>query len=242
MAVPTFLTAEWRKLAIANYSVEPGLLRDFIPAGTELDLWQNTCYISLVGFMFLNTRLKGFSVPCHANFEEVNLRFYVKHKREGNWKRGVVFIKEIVPRPALSLVANRIYKENYQTMPMKHSWNTTQDSLDVAYSWKKRSWNNFSVSTNPDPVLIEVGSEEEFITEHYWGYTKINRSITSEYEVQHPRWMAYHVKNYSIDVNFGDVYGPQFAFLSEQVPKSVMLAEGSKITVKAGNRIVTNLP
>jgi uncharacterized protein YqjF (DUF2071 family) len=242
MTVPTFLTAEWRKLAIANYTVDGELLRDFIPAGTELDLWQNSCYVSLVGFMFLNTRLKGIPVPCHVNFEEVNLRFYVRYQHSGIWKRGVVFIKEIVPRPALTLVANRIYKENYQTMPMKHSWLTDQDALEVEYCWKKRRWNTFKVNASPNPVLIEIGSEEEFITEHYWGYTKINRSVTSEYEVTHPRWMTYPVNSYRIDVDFGDVYGERFSFLSKQEPKSVMLAEGSEIAVKAGTRIVHNLP
>jgi uncharacterized protein YqjF (DUF2071 family) len=241
MTIPTFLTAEWRKLAMANYAVDRELLRDFLPAGTELDIWQNACYVSLVGFMFLNTRLKGITVPCHANFEEVNLRFYVKYKHGGTWKRGVVFIKEIVPRPALTLVANRIYKENYQTMPMKHSWLANGASLEVEYSWKKKKWNSFKVNASPNPILIEVGSEEEFITEHYWGYTKINSSITSEYEVVHPKWMTYRVNSYSVDVDFGDVYGEQFSFLSKLAPKSVILAEGSKIAVKAGTKTVHNL-
>lgn len=227
---------------MANYIVDRELLRDFIPAGTELDMWQNACYLSLVGFMFLNTKLKGISVPCHANFEEVNLRFYVRYKHSGIWKRGVVFIKEIVPRPALTLVANRIYKEKYQTMPMKHRWLTSQDTLEVEYNWKKRRWNSFKINASPNPVIIEVGSEEEFITEHYWGYTKINHSITSEYEVMHPKWMTYPVNSYSIDVDFGDVYGQQFSFLSKQAPKSVMLAEGSEIAVKVGSKIVHDLP
>jgi uncharacterized protein YqjF (DUF2071 family) len=242
MAVPTFLTAEWRKLAIANYAVESDLLVDFLPVGTELDLWNDTCYLSLVGFMFLNTRLKGFSVPCHANFEEVNLRFYVRYKDNGLWKRGVVFIKEIVPRPALTLVANRVYRENYQTMPMSHQWNLNGTNLEVEYRWKKKGWNSLGVKAAATPLQIKGGSEEEFITEHYWGYTKISQTLTSQYEVKHPKWDIYQVNGYSIDVDFKDVYGDRFSFLAEQKPMSVMLAEGSMIAVKAGTKILYQQP
>jgi uncharacterized protein len=233
----TFLTAEWRKLAMVNYSVDKAILEGYVPKGTELDLWEDTCYVSLVGFMFLNTRLKGMAVPCHGNFEEVNLRFYVRYKEHEIWKRGVVFIKEIVPRPALTLVANRIYKENYQTMPMKHEWLITDNSLRVEYSWRKKQWNKLGVVVETHALEIGEGSEEEFITEHYWGYTKINDKTTSQYEVQHPRWSAYPVRSYEVDVNFSDVYGRQFSFLKDLAPKSVMLAEGSTIALKAGSVI-----
>lgn len=233
----SFLTAEWRKLAMANYIVDPGLLQKFLPAKTELDLWNNTCYVSLVGFMFLNTRLKGFKIPFHVNFEEVNLRFYVRYKHEQEWRRGVVFIKEIVPRPALTFVANTVYKEKYETMPMKHVWINSPDTLQVEYNWKKGGWNSFKVIADNQPVAIEAGSEEEFITEHYWGYTKITDQKTSEYQVEHPRWLVYPTKDYRIEVDFGKVYGNEFSFLSSEKPKSVFLAEGSEIKVNGGSII-----
>lgn len=232
-----FLTAEWRKLAFANYAVDPAVLKPYLPAATELDIWQGNCYVSLVGFMFLNTKLKGIKVPCHANFEEVNLRFYVRYNDAGVWKRGVVFIKEIVPRPALTLVANRIYNEPYQTLPMRHSWQQNINSLNVSYSWKKKSWNHFSVTAQPVATPIAANSAEEFITEHYWGYTKLSASLTSQYEVQHPRWDMYAVKDYTIEVDFEDIYGPQFAFLQTAEPISMMLAEGSEVSVRVANKI-----
>lgn len=233
----SFLSAEWRKLAMANYIVDPGLLQKFLPAKTELDLWNNTCYVSLVGFMFLNTRLKGFKIPFHVNFEEVNLRFYVRYKHEQEWRRGVVFIKEIVPKPALTFVANTVYKEKYETMPMKHVWINSADTLQVEYNWKKGGWNSFKVIADNQPVAIEAGSEEEFITEHYWGYTKITDQKTSEYQVEHPRWLVYPTKDYQIEVDFGKVYGNEFSFLSSEKPKSVFLAEGSEIKVNGGSII-----
>src|ERR1700741_1211564 len=124
-----FLTAEWRKLAIANYIIDPQILKPFIPYKTELDLWNGKCYISLVGFRFINTKLRGFTIPFHRHFEEVNLRFYVRYKDSVGWKRGVTFIKEIVPKRALSFVANTLYKEKYITLPTKHSWISENDLL-----------------------------------------------------------------------------------------------------------------
>src|SRR6187402_256733 len=125
-AVTPFLAAEWRKLAMANYLVDPSLLLPFVPNKTELDLWNGKCYVSLVGFMFINTRIKGIKVPFHVNFEEINLRFYVK---QGN-RHGVVFIKEIVGKSAVSFIANTIYKENYETLPVSHSWIATPATMN----------------------------------------------------------------------------------------------------------------
>lgn len=222
---------------MANYAVDPTLLERYLPHGTELDLWNNTCYVSLIGFMFQDTQVMGLKIPFHINFEEVNLRFYVRYNEKGEWRRGVVFVKEIVPRAALTFVANTIYKENYETMPMAHSWTTQDDKLIVEYTWKKNRWNSFKVTAGKHTTLIQEGSEEEFITEHYWGYTKISNNKTSEYGVEHPRWEVYETKDYSIDVDFGDVYGEEFSFLKNLKPKSVFLAEGSEIKVKGGRRI-----
>lgn len=233
----TFLEAEWRKLTMANYAVDPSLLKKYLPYKTEIDLWNNTCYVSLVGFMFINTRLLGIKIPFHTNFEEVNLRFYVRYLDDGQWKRGVVFIKEIVPKPALTFVANTVYKEKYETMPMRHSWTTTEDRLVVEYAWKKKSWNSFKVTAESKSALVQKDSGEEFITEHYWGYTQLSPTKTSEYGVEHPTWQVYSVIDSQIDVDFHDVYGNDFAFLKNEKPKSVFLAEGSPIVVKSGSII-----
>ncbi|HEY5690183.1 MAG TPA: DUF2071 domain-containing protein [Cyclobacteriaceae bacterium] len=233
----TFLQAEWRKLAMANYSIDKKILDRYLPPKTEIDLWNDICYISLVGFMFKDTKVKGLKIPFHTNFEEVNLRFYVRFKDNGEWKRGVVFIKEIVPKPALTFVAKSVYKENYETMTMSHSWTTSEDNLTVEYKWKKGRWNSLKVITDKKASLIQDNSEEEFITEHYWGYTKISNEKTSEYGVEHPKWEIYKTIDYLIDIDFGDIYGQEFSFLTSEKPKSVFLVEGSEIKVKDGRKI-----
>ena len=223
---------------MANYETDPEIIRPFLTFKTEIDLWNNTCYLSLVGFMFLNTKVKGIRFPFLTNFEEVNLRFYVRYKDNHEWKRGVVFIKEIVPRPVLTFVANRVYKENYETLPMHHKWERNNELQTVEYKWKKENkWNILKVNAGTALIDISNGSEEEFITEHYWGYTQINREKTSEYGVEHPRWQVYDIKDYTIDVDFNAVYGQNFGFLTNLKPKSVFLAEGSEIEVKSGRII-----
>ncbi|CAH0147305.1 MULTISPECIES: YqjF family protein [unclassified Pedobacter] len=231
-----FLTAEWRKLALAQYAVDKEILSKYLPPHCELDDWQGKYYVSLVGFMFIDVKLRGFNIPFHTDFEEVNLRFYVKFKDGDTWKRGVVFIKEFVPKPAITFVANTIYKENYQTFPMKHVWIEQKHQLEVDYHWKNRTWHNFSVIASSKAEEIQIGSEEEFITEHYWGYTKISTNKTSEYGVEHPRWQAYPVKDYKINADFGINYGNDFSFLNDAKPDSVFLAEGSEIRVLKGKQ------
>ncbi len=237
----SFLKAEWRKLAIANYKIDKDHLTEYLPFGTELDFWEGNCFVSLVGFMFKNTKLLGIKVPFHVDFEEVNLRFYVKRFENGVLKRGVVFIKEIVPKKALTFVANTIYNENYETMPMTHNWIEKADKREVEYSWKKAGVeNSFKIEASLEAYEIQPNSVTEFITEHYWGYAKVNEERSNEYEVTHPRWNVYKVENYEINVDFGAVYNIDFEFLNSMKPHSVMLAEGSKITV-ANKKVIKTL-
>jgi len=232
-----FLTAEWRKLAMANYIIDKKILLPYVPQKTELDLWKGNCYVSLVGFRFQNVKLKGISIPLHTNFEEVNLRFYVRYKSSEVGKRGVVFISEIVPRPAITFIANTLYGEKYATMPMAYLWTQNDNALTVSYKWKKKAWNELKVTTSLQSFVIDEGSEEEFITEHYWGYARLKGNGTNEYEVAHPRWEVYQTKDYQIDVDFESIYGKGFQFLQQEKPASVFVAEGSAVSIKAGRKI-----
>ncbi len=234
----SFLKAEWRKLLMANYLVDPELLQPYLPKHTELDLWEGNCYVSVVGFLFKNTKVLGLKIPFHINFEEVNLRFYVKHKHQGEWRRGVVFIKEIVPKTMITLVANTLYKEHYETWPMEHQWKAAADHLQVAYSWKHRGkTQHFSAICHPEAQAIPDNGETEFITQHFWGYTRYDEQTTFEYEVTHPRWLHYPVKSYDLNLDFSWVYGEQFAHLNLLEPHSVFLAEGSDITVEGKRKL-----
>lgn len=234
----TFLEAQWRKLLMVNYEISPEILRKYLPYKTELDLWNNRCYVSLVGFLFVDTKVLGIRFPFHVNFEEVNLRFYVRYHDKSVWKRGVVFIKEIVPKFMITMVANAVYNENYATHPCKHEIIENDSELFVKYLWKSAGeWNHLQAMASNRAQAILADSEEEFITEHYWGYARYSDKKTNEYEVAHPRWNVYPVKNYTIQCNFAELYGEDFAFLKDATPTSVLLAEGSEISVLKGKTI-----
>lgn len=232
MSEQKFMTAEWRKLIMANYAVDASVLLPYLPAGTELDEWQGKNYISLVGFLFKEVRIKGFKIPFHVNFPEVNLRFYVRFKEKDTWKRGVVFISEIVPKPAITFVANTLYKEHYSTLPMRYSWKEEAGKQLITYEWKKKDkWNRLEAITGLLPTPLKPGSEEEFITEHFWGYSKSGPGKTVEYHVEHPRWDIYPLQQFEVDCDFSSLYGKPFAWLNTIQPDSVFLAEGSPIAV-----------
>lgn len=235
---PVFLTAEWKNLIMANYVVDPGILKPYLPAKTELDVFNGNTYVSLVGFMFMNTRLMGVKIPFHINFEEVNLRFYVRYNDAGEWKRGTVFIKEIVPRSAISFIANSVYHEKYITRKMTHSVAESGNELALSYQWKhKQKWNKIEAVTEIAARSMLPGSGEEFIAEHYWGYSKFDEKVTYEYNVQHPAWKVFPVKKYCINCDFGSLYGSRFSDLQSAPPNSVLVAEGSAISVSRKRKL-----
>lgn len=164
-----FLTAEWRNLIMANYVLDSKILLPYLPNKTELDTFNGNTYVSLVGFLFAETKLAGMRVPFHVNFEEVNLRFYVRFNDNGIWKRGVTFIKEIVPKPAISFVANTFYNEKYCTMKISNFTRQTANETELGYHWYyKNHWNKLEATISNTAIAMKEGSEEEFIAEHYW--------------------------------------------------------------------------
>lgn len=229
-----FLTAKWHDLIMANYEVDPSLLESRVPAGTEIDLSDGKCYVSLVGFMFLDTRVLDFLIPFHINFEEVNLRFYVVRKTGEEVRRGVVFVKEIVPKAAIAAVARTLYGEPYERWAMSNERSDTH----VGYNWSRGGCSNSITVTRGENLGVPAdGSHGEFIIEHYWGYTKRGGNRTDEYRVEHPKWQLFEAADPQIDVDFGCTYGEEFAFLSEASPHSVLLAKGSEIAVYKGKPI-----
>jgi uncharacterized protein YqjF (DUF2071 family) len=186
-----FLSAEWRDLVMLNYQVDPGLLSRYIPPATSLDSFQGETYISLVGFRFCRTRLLGYlPVPFHTNFDEVNLRFYVRREVDGDIRRGVVFVAEIVPRRAIVTTARLVYGENYKYARMRHRIETGEASESVRYEWQVQvqindRWCRLSAQTEELPAVPQPWTLQAFITEHYWGYSAQSDGGCLEYHVSH---------------------------------------------------------
>lgn len=224
-----------------NYEVDPSVLTPYLPAGVELDTWNDKYFISVVGFLFLDTRVKGIRVPFHQNFEEVNLRFYVRRKVGDEVRRGVVFVKEIVPKSAIAWVAKTVYNENYAAHRMEHDVHPPENGVGVAgYRWHHAgNWNHIEVKFTGPHALPEPGSEAEFITEHYWGYAAQPDGSTVEYEVRHPQWFVWNATEASLQCDVPANYGEAFVPALNATPHSAFVALGSKVAVLTGKGIPT---
>lgn len=220
---------------MANYSVSDSLLIPYLPKGIELDKFAGQSFVSLVAFEFLKTKVKGFSIPFHQNFIEVNLRFYVKRMINGETRRGVVFISEIVPKFMIAFVANKLYGERYSVSSMSHSIKRYEDNIDLQYNWNSNQIiNEIKLKAEAKRLNIPVDSKEEFIAEHYWGYSKRFRENTMEYQVAHPRWDMAKVLDFKIECDFEINYGREFAFLNKTAPDSVFYFFGDVVEVFDG--------
>ena len=229
-----FLKANWENIIMANYEIDPKILIPFLPKGVELDLFNGKCYISLVGFMFNNTKLFNIPIPFFGNFEEINLRFYVKRTEENNiTKRGVVFINETIPYPIVAWVANKLYNEHYTVVPTKHKIVEENSLKKVKFEWLlNKKWNSIAVTSSIASEKMKRNSLESFIYEHYYGYTKIGENETEEYKLQHPSWKISEVMDYTIDCDFEAMYGKSFAVLNQTKPEAVFIADGSAVGIE----------
>jgi uncharacterized protein YqjF (DUF2071 family) len=237
-----FLTAEWRNLLMLNYEIDPAVLAPLAPKGTEIDSWGGRYFVSVVGFQFLKTRVLGLPIPFHRNFLEVNLRFYVRRQAADGWRRGVVFVKEVVPRFAIAAIARWVYNENYVACPMSGGARLPDPARGAAgsveYAWTGRTRRNvMSATFAGEPSPLVAGSEEEFITEHYWGYVPQRDGSTMEYRVEHPSWRVWRATEPRLDCDVAGFYGEQYQPALGRGPSSAFVADGSAVAVLRGDGI-----
>ncbi|PYL47732.1 MAG: hypothetical protein DMF40_07280 [Verrucomicrobia bacterium] len=225
-----FLTANWRYLAMLNFAVEPEILAPHVPAGTELDFYNDKTYLSVVGFLFYHTIVCGLPIPRHRNFEEVNLR-------------GVVFIRELVPKIAIAVTARVFYGEPYVALPMRSEVEDRDGIVRVKYEWRRgNKWEHLAMTAHGEAQVCAAGSHEEFITEHYWGYTaRARRAVagegsqnerTSEYRVEHPRWKIWPADSFELKADIATLYGEKFVEPLTAKPVSAFIADGSYVEVQ----------
>jgi uncharacterized protein YqjF (DUF2071 family) len=237
-----FLRAEWRYLVMLNYRVPEALLAPLVPAGTELDLFDGAAYVSVVGFLFRHTRVLRLAIPFHTDFEEVNLRLYVRRRVGDEVRRGVTFIRELVPRHLIALTAKALYNEPYRSVPMRHRIEMDREKPDslsaVEYAWKTGNrWTTMRASIAGPSRALVAGSEEEFITQHYWGYTRQRDGGTVEYRVEHPSWRVWPTAATTLEGDLAATYGNSFADVLSRAPHSAFVADGSAVTVYAPIRM-----
>ena len=241
-----FLTAEWRHLVMLSYEVDLDVPAPLVPAGLALDLWHGRALVSVVGFRFLDARVLGAAIPRHRDFDEVNLRFYVRRDMPGGETRhGVVFVRELVSRLAVALLARLAYNEPYRAVRMRSA--TPRGASDapgrLAYEWRiGGAWEGLAATAVGAPTAPEPGSQEAFVTQHHWGYTRQRDGGTAEYEVVHPPWRVWTAGGATLTMDVARLYGPAFAPALARAPGSALVAEGSSVIVYAPRRLVTTDP
>ena len=240
-----FLTADWNNLVVINYEVDPAVLEPLVPKGTELDPFQGKHFVSVVGFLFRQTKFLGL-VPIYPfhTFEEINLRFYIRRKVGSTIRRAVCFVREVVPYPAVAWVARTLYNEPYCSYPTSHRWlwlNHDDTALGgrFLYKWTVAGQECCLEATTTGALCpLHEGSFESFILEHYWGYTKQKNGGTKEYQVWHPSWEYWAVERCSFSADVEKLYGKNFVIPLRATPHSAFVAKGSQVGVYRGERIL----
>jgi len=235
-----FLTAQWRNLIILTYAVDPIQLIDRVPAGTTLDSWRGKTFVSLLGFQFQDTKVLGVPIPFHQDFEEVNLRFYVRRVVGDEVRPGVVFIRELVPRPLVGEMARLLYREPYIAVQMRSAVEPGPPPR-VAYEW------NLDVrkcaiagAGEGEGTTAAPGSLEEFVTQRAWGYNGEPGKDTLEYYVHHPPWRLWPARKTTVDYDAAVLCGVELArqLAAPACPISALIADGSAVTVHWRNQII----
>lgn len=228
----TFLRANWLRLVSANYVIDPSILEKYIPKGTVLEAHNGKHFVSLVAFRYCETHLLNVRVPYHNIFEEINLRFYVKREiAPGNWRSEVAFTKLYFPKKALTLVAKYIYKENYETINMRHKWYENGNELFTSYGLKKNRWHEIEIVSNKKSKNVRTNTSEDFFSKHYWGTSKINYNSSTIYKIDHPAWKSHKILSSKISFDFNTIFGSEFKHLTNTNPESIQLFDGSEVIV-----------
>lgn len=237
-----FLGSAWRNLVALSYEADPTALGPLVPPGLELDLYDGRAYVSLVGFLFLDTAVLGVPIPFCRRFPEVNLRFYVRRRGPEGWRHGVVFVSELVPLWPIAAGARWLFGEPYRTVPM---WNRLETEASgephvggrLAYGWRSGDREHRLEARMAEPLQALVpGSREEFLVERHWGYTP-RRGGALEYRVRRPPWRVAPAVEAVLDADGEALYGPVFGGWLAGPPSSALVADGSAVTVSFGARV-----
>ncbi len=233
-------TAEWRNLILLTYVVDSSFLEEYLPKGLELDTFKGRTFVSFVAFEFKSATMRGFPIPFYRDFPVVNLRFYVRRPlATGGYERGVVFLKELVPKKTIAWMANRLYNEKYVTTPMSCSSESEHGQLVIEHQleWERQDY-RWRFRVNPISSMPAEGTSFDFFKEHHWGFGRNKRGELIRYRVEHEPWKVFNIEErFYLHLDFAHLFGDEWAFLNTQIPFNIMVAEGSPVKVYPAQRI-----
>jgi hypothetical protein len=121
---------------------------------------------------------------------------------------------------------------------MRHIIETEGSSKTAEYRWQLgEQWCRLSVQTGGLPTHPREGSLEQFITEHYWGYSSQRTGDSLEYHVSHVPWQVWAATKAGFEGDASALYGRELATILQRSPECAFVADGSPVIVFRGNRI-----
>ena len=214
----------------ASFDVDPRALETLVPAGTELDTWEGRTLVSLVAFEMTDNRLLGLPLTFARSYDQINLRFYVRHRCDGEVRSGVVFLKELLPVPALVAGARLLYRENYERQPVSARVRPPEQERAgrVVYRWRRHDQlHRLAVDFAPPLALPEEGTLEHFLADRHWGYVSLADGSTREYRVDHTPWRIWPAQAARLSQATAASFGARFERWFARDPSSAFVAEGS---------------
>jgi uncharacterized protein YqjF (DUF2071 family) len=190
--------------------------------------------LSLVAFHFADNRVLGVPIPFAREYDQINLRFYVRRRLEdGGWRRGVVFLRELAPAKPVVAGARFVYGERYDCVPVTARVRPpgaagTRGGRAV-YRWRDRHQvHRLAVDFHGPAALPGPGSLEDFLTDRHFGYVSAERA-TREYRVDHPPWRVWPATDARLSHGIADAFGRRFERALDRAPLSAFVAEGSRM-------------
>lgn len=227
-----FLKAQWKELTLVNFALEPDFLINILPVGLDPDLLHGKAYASLVAFDFESIRVGGIPWPGYTQFPELNLRVYVRCSEAG--RRGVFFIRELIPGKIPTAIARVAYNEPYSACPLTRSHQALVNGAQVQrtdWIWKGAP-NYLEVEVGPETMMPATDEDANWFKEQEWGFGHSRLGELLRYHVTHPRWMVRKVHRCDYEVDWLGLYGPIWARQLEGAePDSLMHCIGSEIAV-----------
>lgn len=222
------LTARWSNLALLTYDVDEALVRPCLPTDVEPDLVEGKAQVSLVAFDFVDTRVRGRRIPGFVDFPEINFRTYV---RQGD-RQGVVAIRELVPSPLAAAVARLRFNEPFRSTPMESRTASMGDELVVEHRWRWKDRRYFlRMTADQTAGGVPSNGTALHLFGRRWAYGRSRQGDPMVLRVEHPPWALRQVRTVDFDVDYGALYGPEWAVLNDTRPSSTLLAVGSAVSI-----------
>ena len=204
---------EWNRAIFLHYKVDLFELEKFVPDELEIDLFDGSPWVSVVAFTMERIRPRNLpSFPLISNFDEINIRTYVK----SNGKTGVYFLSIEGGKSLSCKVAKGISELPYRYSKIKRTEKVYQsvnsklkDKLDVEFTLRNKS--------------NEKTDLDKWLTERYALFQDTDNAI-NQFEIHHVEWPVQDINIHKLELNY-----PRFENLLNREPDRIQYSKGVQV-------------